>query len=325
MDYTAILKRAWHVTWHQRSLWFFGILLALFGGARGGGGGGGNGGQATQIFDYRLNGSDISGLHFAPNAALILMIVGVALLFILVLVIVSIIVNYLSQGALIGMVDEVERTERTTISSGFRTGWERFLRLFAIALVIGIPTAVVALITLGLAISPLILIVPAIAMHSPILAVIGVIMAIGLFLLWLLGIFVLSAVLSLLKEFMYRRCVLEREGVFPSIGEGYRMVRRNLRDAGLAWLLLFGLGIAFGVVMIVVVLAGIAFFAAPGLLGWALSRSLLGALCAASPFFLIFVGAMIFIQALWLIFHSAFWTLVYREIAAREQTPAPVA
>ena len=321
MNYTAILKRAWHITWRHRALWLFGILLALFSGG-GSGGGGSNVGQGLQ---YRLNDTDLSRLHFGPpNWAVVLAIVGIALLVLLVLIVLSVIVNYLSRAALIGMVDEIERTEHTTIASGFRTGWERFLRLFAIALVIDLPAAIVILLSLGIVALPLILLAPAIAMESAALGVIGVVLAIGLFLIWLLAVIVLAAALSLLKEFMYRKSVLERQGVFQSIGEGYRMVRRNLRDAGLTWLILFGLGIAFGVAMIPVALVGVALFAGPGLLGWAAARSIVVALCAAAPFFLVFVAAMVFISALWLIFNSTVWTLVYREIAAREQAAVAV-
>ena len=40
MDHVGILKRAVKLTWRNRALWFFGILLAL---TSGGGGGGANG------------------------------------------------------------------------------------------------------------------------------------------------------------------------------------------------------------------------------------------------------------------------------------------
>ena len=33
MNYTKILKRAWHILWHYPALWVFGFLLAFFGGS----------------------------------------------------------------------------------------------------------------------------------------------------------------------------------------------------------------------------------------------------------------------------------------------------
>ena len=144
-------------------------------------------------------------------------------------------------------------------------------------------------------------------------------LAIGLFVLWLLFVIILGIALEVLKVFAWRRSVLEREGIVQSIGEGYRMIRRNQRDAGLAWLLLFAIGLVVGVITFPVILFGIVFAAGPGLLAWAISQSVLVGAAVAAPFLLVFAALMLFLSALYLVFQSAVWTLVYREIAARER------
>lgn len=316
MNYTAILKRALNITWRRRALWVFGILLALFGGGGGNGGGSshssGNASQALQ------NGflSPQMDINWAVVGAIVL---GVLAL-ILVLIVISIIVRYVSTGALIAMVDEIEETDTTSVRSGFRAGWARFLHLFAIGLVLGVPVAIALIALLLLVLLPLPVIILAARTEATPLIVLGVLAMIGLFLLWLLIAIVIGAAVDLLTQFVYRRCVLAQEGVFESIRQGVAMIRRNLRDAGLTWLLLFGIELAVGMALVPVVLVGLALIVAVGGVAWAISG--VGyAMLAALPLLVLFIAAAVFVQALCLIFESAVWTLVYREISAREAQP----
>ncbi len=322
MNYTSILRRAAEITWRHRALWLFGILLALFSGGSGGGGGGG-GGSGSSGVQYQFGSGDLSRLSISPDVtvAVVAAIILAVVVFVVVMIVLSIVVGYTARGALIGMVDEVERTGTTSVSSGFRTGWARFLRLFAIALVIGLPVGI-ALVLLLLILVGLPVVVAVIAASQEIvaLAVLAGVAAVGLFLFWLLLAVVTGAAIEALSEVMYRRCVLEQEGVVESIREGYWMVRRNLRDVGLTWLILFGINLAFGIVMLPVGLIGFGLAAAPGFAAWALA-GVPAALLTALPFLLIIVAALVVVQGIYLVFQSAVWTLVYREIVARG-TPA---
>jgi len=318
MNYTAILKRSLQITWRHRALWVFGILLALFSG--GGSGGGSNYGQ---LLNYRLERGQYPpgnaplglGANWPLIAGLILLLLGI----VLTLIILSIMVRLLSEGALIGMVDEVERTALTTVRSGWRTAWARFLRLFGINLTIGIPMTIVLLLLLGIVLAPLLLIPLGSSIHANGLSVMGVILTVFLGLLWLLFVLVLSAAVGLLRELAYRRCVLSGEGVFHSIQDGYLLARRNLRDVGLMWLLLFGIDLGIGVLSIPLVLLGLALVAGPALVGWAIFRSIVAAVAAGVLPFLLFIAVAVFLGGLYAIFRSAAWTLTYRELAAREQ------
>lgn len=318
MNYSAILKRAGHVTWRYRALWLFGILLALLGG---GGGGGRDGANVTlqPLFQWHEPAAYWGPMSGPAIVGFLLLLIA----FVAVLVVVSIVVRYISEGALIGMVDEIEGSSATSIGGGFRTGWTRFLRLFAISLLVWIPAIVVITLPLLIVAAPLLLIGVSAALHTAVFGAIGVIGTIGLGLLWALFALAVAAAADLLLEFMYRRCVLEREGVFASIRGGYHMVRRNLREAGLMWLLLFGINLALGVVLVPVALLGLGLVGGPALLAWAATRTVIAALLVGMPLLLVFIAAAVFVGGLYSVFRSTVWTLTYRDIAGREQSGPP--
>lgn len=330
----GILKRALRITWRHRALWLFGILLALFGGSRsGGGGGGGSNGsssgslaQLPQILGYQLDGSDLERFSQGPSVspgAVVAILLGV-LIFALALIALSIIVRYVSTGALIGMVDEVERTETTSIRSGCRMGWSRFLQLFAISLLLGIPTAIVLLGMLLIILLPLPMVILGAKGGMAALVALGVLAMIGLFLLWFLIALVVGTIISVLIEFMYRRCMLAGNGVLEAIREGFWMVRRNIRDAGITWLLLFGIQLVASIVLIPIALLGAGIIVALAVAAWAVTQTVIAAILTGLPTLLVLIAALVCVQGLIIVFRSTVWTLVYREIDGRTESMAPI-
>ena len=105
-----------------------------------------------------------------------------------------------------------------------------------------------------------------------------------------------------------------------ALAAGYALVRSRLKDSALTWLVLFGLGLAYGLVSIALVFIlvgiglavgfgiGLPLYAVTKSVGWAVALGLL-------PFFAILAVPLIFVQGLWLTFESSAWTLAYREIA----------
>jgi hypothetical protein len=318
MDFGAILRRAWNVTWKHKALWLFGFLAALFGG--GAASWGSNSGQFSNTFRYNLGRGDINSLNLSVPALFALLAVGI--LVILLLVAGSIILGNLANGALIGMVDEVERTGTTRARSGWRIGWAKWLRLFGIGLVIGIPVLIIVLLSLAVVAAPILLIVGGAALGTGAgegAAIVGILLMIGLFLLWLLFMILLGAAVKVVTEMAYRKCVLEGRGVFASIGEGYRLARRHLRDTGLTWLILWGIGLGFNVILIPIVLLALAIVGVPAVLIWLGTQSVLATVLVGVALLLVVIAGLSFIEGVYYVFHSSVWTLAYREIVAREQ------
>ncbi len=341
MDHMKVLRRSLEITWRYRVLWVFGILLALTSG-----GGGGNGGSRGGSFSPP-SGSQGQGAapfrgfqspNIPPEVVSTLIVIGIALAcVILVLIVVSAIVRYVSETALIRMVDDHEATgEKRSIRQGFRWGWSRSsLRLFAIDLLVFVPLVAGFILLILLALAPLLLW----ATHSQTAGIVGTVTTIGLVILFVLLFIVAIAAASLLVYFFRRVCVLEEVGVVESIRRGYALVRRHLKDVFIMWLIMVGLTIGWAIVMIPVVillvLLGLVLGGGPALLAGGLAGMasqggplpwILAGAIGLPIFLLVLIVPLTVLGGLWEVYRSGVWTLTYRELRALEAVqPAPPA
>jgi hypothetical protein len=320
MDHFKILKRAFSITLDYRALWVFGILLALTTAGNGGGGDGGG--------DF--NGAPPGGWP-ELTAEMITAIIAAAvalLLVVLVLAIVGTVVRYVSETALIRMVNQHEDTgEKIGVRQGFRLGWSRpALSLFLIDLLIVVSVMVVFVLLLLISAMPLLVwltdSVPA--------RVLGAVLTVGLAVLVIFAGIVVSIVLSLLVQFFHRAIVLENLGVMAGMRRGLQIVRQRLGDVIVMGLILFGLGLAWLIAMIplflVLLMAALVLGGLPALLvGMIISLFtegplpwIVAAIVGAPIFFLVIGLPLLFLNGLVETFQSSTWTLTYRELLALE-------
>jgi hypothetical protein len=334
MNYLDLLKRSWRITWRYRALWLFGFLLALCGGGSGGNGnfqfpggssGGGDGGGGGGGFGDLPKLPDVDPTMWIAVAVAVLGLV-------LVLVAVGVVVRSVTRAALIGMVRQANDAERVTITDGWRLGWSgRAWRLFLINLVIGIPMTIVTLLLIALALSPLLLLIA----NETSLTIIGIIITVFAFIFVILVLVVINAVIAPFQELAWRRTVLEQHGVMDSLRGAFGLIRQRLKEIVLVWLLMLGIGIAWGIVSIFVmfpvfvialIVGGI-----PAGLAYLIARSWVGAAIAGIPLallILIVLGSAV--ESVYLVYQSTVWTLTYIDILGLEQakpstdTAAPV-
>lgn len=330
MDYGKLLSRSFEITRKYRALWLFGILLALFGGSGGGnfgnlgnfGGGNGSGGTGGA--------GDFPQLSAGFGQAIGIIILAVACI-VVIWIVLSIILRFVSRGALIGLVQELEANAATpTVRRGFSIGGGRFWQLLGIALTINIPLFIVSLALLVLAALPaLAAIIPMInagrsadeiggMLVGSILGSVLLLCCVGI-LLW-----VVALILRPFYEFFVRECVIQKRGVFDSIREGYRIVRANLGNVAVLYILIIGIGIGYAILMFVIglVLVGIALAAgvAAGFAGAATAGSasqaivpgIIVGMIVGIPMLLI----LLFISGLYQTFESTLWTEGYLAIIA---------
>jgi hypothetical protein len=341
MDYTKVLKRAWHTVWNYRALWVFGIILALTTGgswsaARGDGDAG---------FQYNFRGEDLFRFEMGqmPPAEVvsILIAIGIGLVcLIAILIIATTIARYVAETALIRMVDDYEKTgQKHSAREGLRMGWSRTAwRLFLIKLLIGLPTALAFILLFVLAFAPLLLWVTG----NNVAGGIGTLTTIGLFFPILFLAIVAGVVLSLLRQFFWRACALEEVGVIESIRQGFSIVRRHLKDVIIMWFLMIGVQIGWVVALIAAAIvlfpAVILLVVVGGVLG-GLPALLVGGLASlffegAMPwilagvvglpiFILVMAAPWVFLGGLMEVFKSSVWTLSYRELRALELAKLP--
>ncbi len=345
MDHTKVLKRAWHILWRYRVLWVFGFILALTTTSYG-----------SPVVNFNLGRGDFDRPLFRgtlpedyefpeefdkaieelvelftegipADTVNTLIAVGIALgVFILVLIILGKLFRYISETALIRMVDNYEEMEEARpVGYGFRLGWSRTTwRLFLIDLVIDLPLALIILLLLALALTPILLW----TFGEAALGVVGTVTAIGFFFLLILVGIVISVALGLFKPFFRRACALEGLGVIESIRKGYFVVRRNFKDVGIMWLIMLGIKIGWPILMIpiglLVVILGALLGGAAALIVGTLTGLAFGgvtpwifAAALGFPIFLIVVVLPLgFLNGLRETFFSSTWTLTYREVTS---------
>jgi len=332
MDHFKVLKRAWDITWRYRVLWVFGLLLALTT-SRGGGSGGAQYNVSGDEFASFSGDFPIASAPPPPEviASIVgaLIAIGMALACVfLILIVVFTVIRYVSETALIRLVDDHEETgEKRSLGRGIQMGWSRSaFRLFLIDLLIGLPLVIGFILLFLLALAPLLLW----ATGSEAAGAIGTLVTIGLIFFFILLAIVVAVVITLLMRFFHRACVIEELGVIESIKRGFHLVRAHLGDVAIMWLIMVGVGIALALAMIIavillvliaIVLAGVPAFLAGGLASLAFEGPLpwiVGAVVSIPIFMLVLIVPTLFLGGLIEVFKSSVWTLTYREVRALE-------
>lgn len=346
MNHTQILKRSWKILWSYKTLWIFGILLALVSGGGGGGSGGSN--ASNRINNNNNNNGDSFNLPPAisqefdklgkmfqngipPEITGTLVTIAIALVCLfLIMIVVNCFLRYISETSLIHMVDKLEATgEKVGWRQGFRLGWSRGAwRLFLIDLLISLPMTLIFFVLFFCALIPIF--VSSGFQHEP--SILTIIASVGLIFLLIFVTIIVSTAINIILNFIRRACVLRGLGVFQSIREGWLVVRTHLKDVLLMWLLLVGVQLLYGVLMIPVVLLllviGGMFGGGVGLLIYVTSQSIIAAVIVGVVILFFLMGLpSLFIEGLMKTFLSTNWTLAYREIvvvAPPEEIEPPV-
>ena len=274
MEYGKVLSRSVNIVWQNKFLIVIGILAALGSGSFPGGGGGGGGGGNGDLGQFPEIEAEIAALAAGLIVALVcvLLFVGIVLWAI----------STIARGGLIASVDNIESGEKSSFRQSWSAGWQRAWTLLGIGLLPAIPALilfVVGLLSFGA--------------YGGFLAIFdeefaqiggaGLGITIAVFACILIPIML---VLSILRNFAERACMLEDLGVIDSYRRGTSVLVSNLGEA----IILF--------ILQIVIFAVLGFFLfVPGLI--------LALCCFFWPLLLAVQG---FISA----FISALWTLAWR-------------
>jgi len=235
------------------------------------------------------------------------------------------VIYYVSDTALIRMVDDFEETgTRRNVWRGLRLGFSRpAWRFFLMDLLIDLPVGFLFLVLFSLASMPLILWIS----DSDYLGTFGTLLATSLGILVLLLAIITIILLGLLKHFFHRACALEDLGVIASIRRGVAVVRQHVKDVGLMWLvvsaiyivwpmmvfplfmLLIGFGLATSGSMALLVGGLFTLVSGSVVLPW-----IMAALMGAITFILTLAVPLVFLEGLRAVYVSSVWTMTYREL-----------
>lgn len=293
MDYGRLLSRAWDIVWAHKYLILLGALVALVGT---GGNASGTGFQFNSPrFDFDgdmpRNFRDFPDLPEMPRfrgtpedwgipvfaGALALVAIGVGAVVGLALWGIS----TTARGGLIAGVETITAGGMSSFGQAFGAGWQKLWRLLGIGILPAIPGLLIFVVGLG---------------ATGILALVSQVFdrgfammpRVGAILIPVLCVLVpLALVLSLLRTFANRACMLEGLGVFASYKRGWDVLIANIGPAIVLFVIQIGVSIALGLVMIL-----------PGLL--------MALCCVLWPVLLLIEGTMA-------AYFSTLWTLAWQE------------
>jgi hypothetical protein len=254
-----------------------------------------------------------------------------------VIIVAAKIARYVSEMSLIRMVGaHAETGEKLGVGQGLRLGWSRRAwRLFLTDLLVTILAVLAGLLLFGLILGPLPLWVDGSE---------GVIFTFafltgGMLLLAIMVVIVAVTGITVLKRLAHQACALDDLRVIAAIGRGWRVMWHHLKDAGLTWLITFGLRVVWPALVVPVVflllgvgllLAGLPAVAAGGLAGLFATGDtpiFVGLALGIPLFLLILVAPLAWLNDLGEVFVSSLWTMTYQELQGLERAapePHPV-
>ena len=359
-----LLKRAFQIVWNYKVLWLFGLLLALTGGAASGGGSTGGGSGTNWRGNIPTNPNDFKdfgnfgqfspemqkvGDWFEANVAplfateakaitTVFIIVGILIGISLIFGLLAALVRYPSETAVMRMVNEHEQTgTKLRFKEGWKLGWNRRAwRIFLVDLLIGTPAfGVVMLLVGGLGVyffanrqNP----------EAALNAGVGIWIVVVVMLMMALAFVML--VVSIVRQYIIRKIAFEDLGVWEGFRQGWAMFKQNLKHTLLTWLILIGVGIAFGIAMVIaffllipayaiLAIPGAVAAAIPGAIGYGITSLFAGevlpwiiaAVLAIPVFFLVAFSPLSLISGVYAVFNSNVWTLLYRDKIAVAAVP----
>jgi len=299
VDYFAIIKKAFQISARHKFLWIFGILAGGYGGFRG---------FSFNTSSYSATGSqwqktfnNLNSLTFNQFWANWGSFILAILFLLLVLALIIFILNIISQGALVNSVAKINKNEKANFKIGFLAGAHQFWRILGVIILYLLMT----LASLVLLIAPVVFFVSS-KMYA--LAIIwGLILFLVDLLFWIL--------IGLISPYSIRVAVLEKFSVFQSIRESLHFVRDNLKEVIIMYLLMFAIGIGYGIALLLAILLAGGLLLAIGF-GFYLASAIVAISYGIVVGLVVFIG-LIIVSGAYNTFTSSVLTLVYLELAKK--------
>ncbi|MEN8241887.1 MAG: hypothetical protein ABFS17_08195 [Chloroflexota bacterium] len=346
MKHMQVLKQAWQILWNYRTLWVFGIILALTSA-------GGSSYQSNQItadddLGYQFNleepimpqftevmkesfkeaftefdlvlAEDFDNQIARQVLRAVLWFAGV----VITLALIGKIFRYTAEVSLIKMVDKYEASdEKVSAREGFKLGWSREAwRIFLVDLIIELPFIVACLLLIGLILVPVLIW----SGDNTAASLVSMLTSIGLAMLLGLALLAVRAVLAVVKPVIRREIAINDATVGTGIRQGFKLARQYWKETGLMWLILFGINVVWPLLLIPVVLLSVVLAGGLGVGSALLIGGEAFTTGAPAMFWALFVGLGLFVLVLAIpigfinglkeTFQSSTWTLTYREIKA---------
>lgn len=300
MDYLDLLKRAWQITIKYKFLWIFGLFL---GGSSFGGGVNFN--SNLDKYSDKVDRNQITNL-FEKSVDFVfgnIIIISLILLVILFLFLLMIFLKIVSEGAIIGAVNMIEKEKEINFSQSFKLGLKYFWKILAIEFIFGV-IIFISVILLGIPVA--------------LLFMLDMILR-GLALLLLaLAIFIpLVIILGFTSIYSLRFIVIKEEKVISSIKSGFNLFRKNLGATFIIYLLLLAINLVVTIISIIAILSLAFIIGIPaviiGIMIYPVA-GIIGAILLVIFGILFFMAIALFIGAILNAYKSTLWTLTFKKL-----------
>jgi hypothetical protein len=297
MDFGAILKRAWEITWKHKGLWVLGILAGCASG-----GSGGNGGRGGSSLNYSLRGNGFHHfertLETIPEGTWIAIALGILCL-IFFIALLFWVLGSLGQSGLIAGFKAADADEEVPLSSAFQMGTQFFWKVLIIQVIVGVLSLVVigGMLILGIGGTVLTLGIGLICLLPLICVLIPVGIAIGVY-----------------TTFVKVALIVEDLDIFGAFGRAWEVIRANVGDViVMSLILLIGGGVLGFILALPFIFVGL-----PVLLGAILGSDaglrfglVTGLVCLAG-----YLPVLIVLNGILQTFLYGSWTLTYMRLIA---------
>lgn len=313
MDYAAVLRRTWDITWRYKGLWILGILAGC--GGRNGGGGGGGGGNFTSGANFSGGPGDLPPAlekffrsmenFFTTVDEGVLIAAGIALvLFVLVLGLLFFLIGIVGQAGLLHGFDRADEGEVVTLASAFNGGLQYFLRLLGIRLLL----LLIALVLVAILV-------------AGILGVTVTTLGVGLIcLLPLICLLIpLGIAVSLYVQLTEVSLVVESSDIPGAFRHAWEVLKSNLGPVIVMGLILFfgggivSLIIAVPLILLIIPLIGGIAVGTDASFGIGIALAALG--------FLVYLPIAVLVGGILQTFIQGGWTITYRRLTDRAGSP----
>jgi len=238
MDYFGIIKKSYYLSLKHKFLWIFGILVGGYGGFK-------SFGTSFNSSSVSNNWGDTFSKSFANTnltnfwanyAGIFFAIMAIFGVFAIVFFALSII----SQGTLIGSTEKFSKNEKANFKIGFGIGWHNFWRILGV----GVIFALMVMASLIVLIIPVVILIIVKAYFFA--TVLSILLFFVCLVFWIL--------IGIIAPYSLRIVVLEKIGIFTSIREGLHLFQRNWGEVIVMYLLLFAIGLGFGILLLLAIM-----------------------------------------------------------------------
>jgi hypothetical protein len=293
INYGSIIKEAWQITWKNKYLWWFGLLVALSGGI---------GSNFSSNWEEKNGWKEEAKQKFYAWASIYWEWILLSLILLGLLTIVFLILSVWGRGALVVSLGKIAAKDKEPLN--FKTGMQIGKKFFW-------PILGLNLFLFGISIATLIILGTPIAILFYLKAYwVGAFLAFGGLLIFIL----LVVLFSFLKKFGIIYLVLGKVSFWPALENAYLLFQRNFLSSLIMGIIFIPLNFLAGLAAIVFLLTSLLIFLIPGLLAYFLMGKL-AIIILSILGILILLAGILTINSIYTVLAQAIWILFFRQIA----------